>query len=116
VTKYKQGTVTHPVLTRHWTDWVEYWAVDFAYESKREIIKVPAGAGPEGVLPGFEGPQQELPTAFEERWTGNYIFENEWQSFRTGKSRELELITAEHRYERAGRYTVGGESGGHLRQ
>jgi len=29
----------------------------------------------------------------EERWTGNYLFENEWQSFRTKKDRSLELKT-----------------------
>jgi site-specific DNA-methyltransferase (adenine-specific)/adenine-specific DNA-methyltransferase len=44
--------------------------------------------------------------AFEERWTGGYIFENEWQSFRTRQNRTLELITAEHTYDRAGRYIV----------
>ena len=43
---------------------------------------------------------------FEERWTGSYIFENEWQSFRTRKNRALELTTAEHAYDRPGRYTV----------
>lgn len=106
VSKDRQGTVTHQVLTKHWTDWVDYWAVDFDYESKKEIIRVPVGAGPDGVLPGFEDPQQELPTEFEDRWTGNYIFENEWQSFRTRRQRELELITAEHRYDRPGRYTA----------
>ncbi len=31
---------------------------------------------------------------FEERWTGEYIFENEWQSFRTKKDRTLELTSA----------------------
>jgi len=30
---------------------------------------------------------------YEEKWTGDYIFENEWQSFRTKKNRELELKT-----------------------
>jgi site-specific DNA-methyltransferase (adenine-specific)/adenine-specific DNA-methyltransferase len=43
---------------------------------------------------------------FEERWTGSYIFENEWQSFRTRKNRDLEFITAPHTYTKAGRYTV----------
>jgi site-specific DNA-methyltransferase (adenine-specific)/adenine-specific DNA-methyltransferase len=43
---------------------------------------------------------------FEERWTGAYIFENEWQSFRTRKRRELELLSAAHEYPRPGRYTV----------
>ncbi len=53
-------------------------------------------------LPGGEGNE----ACFEERWTGGYIFENEWQSFRTRKNRELELSTAVHRYDRPGRYTV----------
>lgn len=43
---------------------------------------------------------------FEERWTGGYIFENEWQSFRTRKNRELELMSAPHIYTKAGRYTM----------
>ncbi len=30
---------------------------------------------------------------YKEMWTGDYIFENEWQSFRTKKSRSLELIS-----------------------
>jgi hypothetical protein len=47
----------------------------------------------------------ELP-AFEERWTGGYIFENEWQSFRTRQNRDLELKTPLHTYDRPGRYTV----------
>jgi PKD repeat protein len=44
--------------------------------------------------------------AFEERWTGGYIFENEWQSFRTRQNRDLELKTPLHTYDRPGRYTV----------
>ena len=31
----------------------------------------------------------------KEEWTGGYIFENEWQSFRTKKERKLELVSAE---------------------
>ena len=43
---------------------------------------------------------------FEERWTGGYIFENEWQNFRTRQNHDLELATAQHTYDRPGRYTV----------
>lgn len=43
---------------------------------------------------------------FEERWTGAYVFENEWQSFRTRQSRDLELKSAVHTYPKPGRYTV----------
>ncbi|HEX9591942.1 MAG TPA: hypothetical protein VGB12_01120 [bacterium] len=38
----------------------------------------------------MEGPQVEL-AMYEEVWTGNYVFENEWQSFLTEKDRSLEL-------------------------
>ncbi len=112
ISKDKQGIITRDVLTKHWTDWVDYWAVDFNYESRREIIRVPKGAGintVQGHLPGQEPRQRELelPTAeFEDRWTGAYIFENEWQSFRTRQNRELELTTASHTYEAPGRYTI----------
>jgi len=78
--------------------------VDFDYMSRKEIIKVPVGAGVEGAVTSVEHgqPQKE----FEERWTGGYIFENEWQSFRTRQNRDLDLKTVEHTYQRAGRYTV----------
>jgi hypothetical protein len=33
---------------------------------------------------------------FEDVWTGDYIFENEWQSFRTKKDRSLELTSIFH--------------------
>ena len=42
ISKDKQGVVTRDVLTKQWTDWVDYWAVDFNYESRKEIIKVPS--------------------------------------------------------------------------
>ncbi|TBR13225.1 MAG: site-specific DNA-methyltransferase, partial [Rugosibacter sp.] len=118
VSKNKDGIVTRETLTKNWTDWVDYWAVDFDYMSRREIIKVAKDAGtekqaanaPEGLNPlsGSAKPPvpTESPTEFEERWTGSYIFENEWQSFRTRKNRDLEFISAPHTYTQAGRYTV----------
>jgi hypothetical protein len=58
-------------------------------------------------LPGIEADAGRIGLAeFEERWTGGYIFENEWQSFRTRQNRDLELTTALHTYDRPGRYTV----------
>ncbi len=39
VSKDKDGVVTRETLTKHWTDWVDYWAVDFDYMSRREIIR-----------------------------------------------------------------------------
>ena len=78
--KNKDGTMKREVLTQHWTDWVDYWSVDFDFESKREIISV----------------QNEETNEIEERWTGDYVFENEWQSFRTKKDRTLELESTAH--------------------
>ncbi len=105
LSKDKAGVVSREVLTRRWTDWVDYWAVDFDYESRKEIIKVPQRMGVEGELPGVVKDEGEF-LDFEERWTGAYIFENEWQSFRTRQDRDLELTTARHTYPRPGRYTI----------
>ena len=80
VSKDKDGIVHRDVLTRHWTDWIDYWAVDFNFESKREIIRV----------------RDEASGEWEERWTGDFVFENEWQSFRTRKDRSLELKSVFH--------------------
>ena len=55
VSKDKQGVVTRDVLTKTWTDWVDYWAVDFDYESRKEIIKVAKGFGVDGALPPGDG-------------------------------------------------------------
>jgi adenine-specific DNA-methyltransferase len=91
VSKDKDGVVTREVLTKKWSDWIDYWAVDFNYESKREIIR--KAIVPEDRLPGIEADQMGLET-YEEVWTGDYIFENEWQEFRTKKDRSLNLISA----------------------
>ena len=105
VSKNKENAVTREPLTRHWTDWVDYWAIDFDYESRKEIIKVAKNLGVDGGLPGVAVAGEEF-LEFEERWTGAYIFENEWQSFRTRQDRKLELKSVSHRYPKPGRYTV----------
>ncbi|KJU85745.1 DNA methylase N-4/N-6 domain-containing protein [Candidatus Magnetobacterium bavaricum] len=90
VSKDSNGIIKREVLTKSWTDWVDYWAVDFNFESKREIIRVKRSLEYQGSLPGIE-PLQPALELWEEVWTGDYIFENEWQSFRTRKDRSLEL-------------------------
>jgi site-specific DNA-methyltransferase (adenine-specific)/adenine-specific DNA-methyltransferase len=70
---------------------VNYGAVDFNYESRKAIIKVPNGAGVtvQGGLPVQERAQREIDvpaSEFEDRWTGAYIFEKEWQSSRPRQS------------------------------
>ena len=105
VSKDKHGIVSRDVLTKKWTDWVDYWAVDFDYESRKEIIKQAKSFGVEGELPGVIKDEGEF-IDFEERWTGAYIFENEWQSFRTRQDRDLELSSATHAYPKSGRYVI----------
>ncbi|MFZ4394084.1 MAG: PKD domain-containing protein [Kiritimatiellia bacterium] len=104
LSKDKHGVITREVLTKKWTDWVDYWAVDFNYESRKEVIKVAKNLGVDDALPGTADTSELLD--FEERWTGAYIFENEWQSFRTRQDRDLELTTASHTYPKPGRYTI----------
>jgi DNA modification methylase len=80
VSKDKDGIVKREQMTKVWTDWIDYWAVDFNFENKREIIRI----------------KNEANGEWEEIWTGDYIFENEWQSFRTKRDRSLELTSVAH--------------------
>ena len=81
----KTEEVSQDILTKKWSDWIDYWAVDFDFENKKEIIKKEKFKEQTGKL--------DLEKEYIEEWTGDYIFENEWQSFRTKKNRELELKT-----------------------
>ncbi|MBU2543458.1 site-specific DNA-methyltransferase [Patescibacteria group bacterium] len=70
-------SVSREVLTKKWSDWIDYWAVDFNFADRKEIV---TETNKDGKL--------------VERWTGDYVFDNEWQSFRTKKNRNLELVSA----------------------
>ena len=83
ISKDENNITSREVLTKHWTDWIDYWSVDFSFESKREIIRI----------------KSEETGDWEEKWTGDYIFENEWQSFRTKNDRNLELQSIYHECE-----------------
>ena len=77
--KDKDGIISETILTSSWHDWIDYWSVDFDFESKPEVIKFKTEDG-----------------KVEEEWTGNYVFENEWQSFRGKKGKDnLELKSSE---------------------
>lgn len=89
VEKDKNGIITKTILTKDWHDWIDYWAIDFNYEDKKEIIKIKNDSG-----------------EIEEHWTGNYLFENEWQSFRTKKNPTLEFTSIAYEYKKAGKYKV----------
>jgi hypothetical protein len=76
ISKDKDGVLNkREVLTKKWDDWIDYWSIDFDFESKKEIINLKDSDTGE----------------FKQTETGHFIFENEWQSFRTQKDRSLEL-------------------------
>jgi DNA modification methylase len=77
IDKSKDGIVKRTQLTKHWSDWVDYWAIDYDFENRKEIISI----------------KNPVTGDVESKWTGDYIFENEWQSFRTKRDRKLELIS-----------------------
>jgi site-specific DNA-methyltransferase (adenine-specific)/adenine-specific DNA-methyltransferase len=104
LSKDRNGTVTREILTDEWTDWVDYWAVDFNYESRKEIIRRPKNFGVDDRSAAVADSSELI--EFVDEWTGSYIFENEWQSFRTRRDRNLELTSAPHVYEAPGRYTI----------
>jgi DNA modification methylase len=89
IEKDKNGIITRTVLTKNWFDWIDYWAIDFDYLSRKEIIKIKKEDG-----------------TIEEQWTGNYLFENEWQSFRTKKTPIFEFTSIAHEYKISGKYKV----------
>lgn len=89
IEKDKNGIIKRTLLTENWYDWIDYWAIDFNYEDKKEIIKIQNEKG-----------------ETEEKWTGNYLFENEWQSFRTKKNPNIEFASITHEYPKPGKYKV----------
>lgn len=89
IEKDQNGIISHTSLTKNWFDWVDYWAIDFNFEDKKEIIKTKNQAG-----------------EYEENWSGNFIFENEWQSFRTKKNPQIEFLSAANQYSKPGKYKI----------
>lgn len=90
IEKDKDGIIQRTLLTNNWYDWIDYWAIDFDYHSKKEVIKI-------------NNPET---AEVEEVWTGNYLFENEWQSFRTKKNPTLEFTSIAYEYRQPGKYKV----------
>jgi len=89
IEKDRNGIITRTVLTQNWYDWIDYWAIDFDYLNRKEILKTKNESG-----------------TIEEHWSGNYLFENEWQSFRTKRNPTLEFISIAHEYKDPGKYKV----------
>ena len=89
VSKSKEWIVEHELLTKKWTDWIDYWSVDWDYESRDEVVNIA----------DTDGNWQTVKT-------GNFVFENEWQSFRTKKEKTLELKTPYREYANPGKKKI----------
>ncbi|WP_367607869.1 site-specific DNA-methyltransferase [Legionella sp. W05-934-2] len=76
LTKTRGGGIDQEVLTKNWTDWIDYWSVDFDYES------------------------------LQDQNSGNNIFENQWQNFRTKNNRKITTESDRFKYSKPGSYKV----------
>jgi len=76
ISKDKDGLVNQrELLTKNWHDWIDYWSIDFDFTNRKEIVRI----------------KDKKTGEDKETWTGDFIFENEWQSFRTRQDRTIEL-------------------------
>jgi adenine-specific DNA-methyltransferase len=76
ISKDKDGLVNQrELLTKNWHDWIDYWSIDFDFTNRKEIVRI----------------KDKKTGQDKETWTGDFIFENEWQSFRTRQDRTIEL-------------------------
>lgn len=80
-TDRKGKVIKKDQITQEWSDWIDYWSVDFDFESKKEMR-----------------PYQNGEIKMKE--TGDFVFENEWQSFRTKQNKTLELETPPYDFQR----------------
>ena len=76
ISKDKDGLVNkRELLTKNWHDWIDYWSIDFDFTNRKEIVRI----------------KDKKTGQDKDTWTGDFIFENEWQSFRTRQDRTIEL-------------------------
>jgi hypothetical protein len=77
ITKDKDGIYNREVLTKTWRDWIDYWSIDWDFANRKEIVNI----------------KNKVTGEIETQWTGDFIFENEWQSFRTKSDRKIEFLS-----------------------
>ena len=88
ISKDKAGIIKQEEIATNWTDWIDYWSIDFNYEDRPELIIT-------------EGEDRKL----QQVETGRFVFDNNWQSFKTRDS-ELELTSATYQYPNSGTYKI----------
>jgi hypothetical protein len=78
----RHGETQIHILTGTWSDWIDYWAVDFNYGRNKQISS-PSGDN--------LGSPEDKP-----------VFTSVWHSFRTPKRRSIELSTPFWKYDSPG--------------
>ena len=78
----RHGETQIHLLTGTWSDWIDYWSVDFNYGSAKQISS-PSGDN--------SGSPEDKP-----------VFTSVWHSFRTPKKRSIELSTPFWKYDSPG--------------
>lgn len=89
ISKSDEWVESKELVTKKWTDWIDYWSVDWDYESRDEVMNM-----------------QDEAWEWQTVKTGNHVFENEWQSFRTKRDKTLELTTPSREYVNPGRKKI----------
>jgi site-specific DNA-methyltransferase (adenine-specific)/adenine-specific DNA-methyltransferase len=82
ISKDNKGIIKREIVAKNWTECVDYWSVDFDYEKNKEIINI----------------LNPLTGIIENKWTGNFIYKNDWHAFRTKKDPTLIIKSAYHEY------------------
>jgi DNA modification methylase len=88
ITKDADGIVKITELTTKWQDWIDYWSIDFHFEDRKEIVN-------------FIDENNKV----SQKETGRFIFDNQWQSFRTNKT-DLEMVSSPFEYPANGTYKI----------
>lgn len=89
VTRSSPESVKTETLTKRWSDWIDYWAVDFCYTS--------------AFGPAFR--KSDTVTDVEDALTGS-AFDTHWVSFRTKQTRTLTLKSKTFEYSTDGEVKI----------
>jgi hypothetical protein len=88
ISKSKEGIVRIEDIATSWTAWIDYWAIDFDYGDRPELI----------FAKQEDGTMKQVPT-------GRNIFDNQWQSFKTN-SEDISLVSSKYQYPKSGKYKI----------
>ncbi len=89
VWRNRHGEEQRHLLTKRWTDWIDYWSVDFRYRVHRNA-----------------GSALEKPVEMSSMLLTKRVFNSYWQDFRTPKKRSLELTSSTWEYGRPGKQRI----------